>query len=790
MAISALNRKLLRDVWHMRGQALAIALVIGAGVAMFVMAVNTLMSLDLTLQTYYERYRFADVFAHLTRAPEPLAQRITEIQGVQQVETRVVKHVTLDVPGMAEPAVGKLVSISANQEEGLNKLYLRRGRHIESDRSPEVLVSEAFAEAHGLSPGEAITAVLNGRKQDLRIVGIALSPEFIYQLPEGEALPDDRRYGVIWMGRRALEAAFNMEGAFNDVCLTLLPNANESEVIDRLDTLLETHGGIGAYGRADQLSHKFISNEIKELRGTALVVPTIFLSVAAFLLNVVMNRLIETQREQIAALKAFGYSNIAVGLHYGKFVLVVTLIGTAIGAFAGAQLGRGLTVMYTNFFHFPLFIFRLDGAVMVMALGIAMGAAAFATLASVRRAVRLPPAEAMRPKPPANFKPTIMERIGLAQLLSPPARMVLRHLERQWFKSAVTCFGIGMAASVLVLGSFSLDAINHVMESQFEIAQRQDVTISLYEKDEVAVLHEISELPGVRQIEGFRAVPARISSKHLSRRIGITGIEPDGELYRLIDIERRFVPLSPGGLVVSEKLAEVLRVDLGDHVTISVLEGERPVRNLPVVGMVKDFTGIAAYMSRGALNDMMREGDVVSGAHFTVDNHRVEELYTELKNTPRVAGVTLKGGALKSFEETVAETILRMRMFNVAFACIIAFGVVYNAVRISLSERGRELGTLRVIGFTRAEVSMILLGELAFLTLIAIPLGLVMGYGLAWFVVESSFDTELFRIPLVISQQTFAFAASVVIIAAILSGLLVRRRIDRLDLVSVLKSRE
>ena len=402
----------------------------------------------------------------------------------------------------------------------------------------------------------------------------------------------------------------------------------------------------------------------------------------------------------------------------------------------GARLGKGLTVLYTEFFHFPVFLFRLDGTVMALAAGLSLAAAALATFTAVRRAVRLPPAEAMRPKSPTTHRPMIAERLGLSNLFSPSARMVLRHLEREWIQSSVICFGIGMAASVLVLGSFTLDAVDEVMASQFEIAQRQDITVALIENDEPAVLHEFQQMVGVRQVEGFRVVPARMRFGHRSRRLGITALPVDSELFRLIDIHRNRVSLPAEGLVISSKLAEVLKIQTGDRMTVEVLEGTRPTRQVRVVGLVEDFTGLAAYMSRPGLNRMMREEDLIGGVHLSVDRHRVDDLYRRLKQTPHVAGVTLKGAALKSFQETVAETLLRMRLFNVAFACVIAFGVVYNAVSISLSQRGRELATLRVIGFSRAEVSMILLGELAFLTLVAIPLGLAMGYGLAWSVVH------------------------------------------------------
>ena len=790
LAHPALNRKLLRDLWHARGQSAAIAMVVASGVAIFVMSVNMLISLSENQQAYYDRYRFADVFAQIKRAPDPVAERLREIPGVASVDTRVVDRVTLDIEGMSEPANARLVSIPARPEQGLNQHYIRQGRLPNHDRSAEVLVNESFATAHGLRPGDHMTAVLNGKRQDLDIVGIALSPEYIITLPEGELLPDDKHYAVIWMGRGAMEAAFNMEGGFNDVTLTLLRGANSSAVIDELDALLAPYGGVGAYDREDQASHEFVSNEIQELRGMALLVPAIFLGVAAFLLHVVMGRLIHTQREQIAALKAFGYPNRVIATHYAGFVLVIVLSGAVLGVAAGAYLGRGLTKLYTEFFQFPLFLFRLDARVLVGALAVAMAAGGFAAFSAIRGVMLLPPAEAMRPEPPADYRRTLVEKMKLERILPVPTRMILRQLERRWGKSLVACLGIAAAAAILVLGNFSLDSIHYVMDAEFRIAQRQDVSIVLAENDDSAAIYNLAQLPGVREVEGFRVVPAEISHNHRSRRLAITGLKPDAELFRLVNIHKQAVPLDDNGVVLSAKLAEVLGVTPGDTILVSVLEGERPVRELTVAKTIQDFTGLAAYMPIHNLNQLMREGDVISGAHLAVDSHQTDELYSELKQTPHVAGVTLKSAAIKSFEDTVAENLLRIRLFNVGFACVIAFGVVYNTVRISLSERGRELATLRVIGFHRSEVSTILLGELAVLTAFAIPLGLAMGYGLAWLVVNTTYNTELFRIPLVVGPGTYAFAASVVIAASVISGLIVRRRIDKLDLVAVLKSRE
>jgi putative ABC transport system permease protein len=673
---------------------------------------------------------------------------------------------------------------------GLNDRHLRSGRHLEPGRGGEVLVSEGFAQAHGLQPGDTLRAVINGRLQRLRIVGVALSPEYIYQIREGELLPDDRRFGVLWMGYTELAAAFDMQGAFNDVCLTLTPGASEPEVIRRLDQLLERYGGRGAFGRDDQASHKFVSNELKELRGMALVVPTIFLAVAAFILHVAISRLVNTQREQIAALKAFGYTRREVGWHYLKLVLLIVFLGVVLGTIVGARLGVAVTAMYTRFFHFPLFQFHLAPSVLLLALFLSSAAAVAGTLGAVYRAVRLPPAEAMRPEAPAVYGPTVLERLGLQRLLSPPLRMILRHLERQPIRTLLSILGIALAVAVLILGNFMVDALDHVMESQFAIAQRQDVSIAFVEPSSPRALTDVQHLPGVWRCEPFRSLPARVRSEHRSRRLGIMGLQPEGTLYRVMDIHRHLVPLPAGGIVLSAKLAEILEVGIGDPVIVEVLEGHRPVRELLVSGLVADFAGVAAYMDIRAVNRLMEEGDVISGAFLAADARQMDKLYSTLKGMPRVASVTVKNAALVSFRQTIAENLLRMRTFNVLFASIIAFGVVYNSARVTLSERSRELATLRVIGFTRAEISLILLGELAVLTLAAIPVGLLLGRGLAALVITLAYDTELFRIPLIIGRSTYGFAATVTMIAALLSGLIVRRLLDRLDLVAVLKSKE
>lgn len=784
-----LDTKLLRDLRLLRGQSLAIALVIAAGVAMFTMYFSTFESLDHTHKAYYDRYRFADVFASLKRAPLATVSRIEALPGVARVEPRVVVQVTLDVEEMTEPAVGLLLSIPEHRRTILNDVYLVRGRYIQAGRPDEVLVIEAFALAHGLEPGDVVGAVINGRRRELEIVGVALSPEFVYTIAPGALLPDDKRFGVFWMGRRALASAFDMEGGFNDVSLVLSPGASEEPVIAGVDRILERYGGLGAIPRRLQVSAWFVDNEMREMQTMGSVLPVVFLSVAAFLLNVVLSRIISVQRTQIAALKAIGYSNGTLALHYMKLGLAIALAGGLVGVALGAWLGRGLTSLYSEYFRFPIFQYFLSPRLVVAALAVSLGAATLGAFGAVRRAVRLPPAEAMRPEPPASFRRSWLERVGLARLLSEPARMILRNLGRRPVRTLLSATGIAFAIALLVFGFFFVDAIDLLMRVQFQEVMLHDVTATFVEPTSPAARHEVERMPGVLSIEPFRSVPVRLRFGPRSRQTAILGLPASPRLNRVIGQTTGVVELPPAGLVLSTTLGRALGVEVGDRMTVEVLEGARPIRTVPVSLLVDEVMGTSAYMEIDALRRMMREGGVLSGAFLEVDPAQIERLHEELKATPRVAGVGLTTAAYESFQNTIGETLGLMIGINLIFAAVIACGVVYNSARISLSERERDLASLRVLGFTRAEISFILLGELAIVTLIAIPLGLVLGYVFCLSIIEA-LASELLRIPLVVEPVSYALAALTVAVVSALSGLAVRRRLDRLDLVAVLKSRE
>jgi len=787
--MSLLNRKLWRDLRHMTGQTVAVSLVMGCGLAMMIMTRSLIYSLESTRQEYYEANRFAEVFALLKRAPNAIAARIAEIPGVAAVQAGISQQVTLDIANLDEPASGNVRSLPDFAPPELNRLFLRAGRWLTPGVRGEVLVSEAFAATNHLQPDDTIAMLLNGKREELRIAGIVLSPEFIFESRPGAALPDNRTYGVFWMGYKELASAFDLEGAFNSVALTLAPGAPERPVIAELDRLLTPYGGRGAYGRGDHPSHIRVSDEIRVLRILSFGYPVVFLSVAAFMTNAVLSRLLALQREQIAILKAFGFTNRQIVVHYLKFAFVMVAAATVLGGCGGVMLGHRLVEMYHRFFRFPELVFRPDHAAFPLALVVSAGAAVAGVFSAVRRAARLPPAEAMRPEPPANYRPAFVERTGIARFLSHTFRIAVRNLERKPAQALFTVVGLALATGILIVPNAFRDGVAEVMDFQWDTVQRQDLSIWLVEPASEKVRHLLRQLPGVMTVEPFRSAFVRIGFGHRRRQLAIQGLPAKLALNRVIDKATHEIPLPAQGLVVSAKLAEALGARVGDDLQVGVLEGKRPARTVRLMGLAEDFTGVAAYMDTRALNQLLGEGDIISGASFRIDAAHKGEFLHALKDIPRVSGVAIKESLRENFRQTTAASIGLIQKLYLVFATVVAFGVVYNNARISLAERARELATLRVIGFSRREVGAVLITELVILALIAVPLGLLLGTGFAAGILREV-NTETVRLPLVLTTNNYAFAVLVVTVASVLSALVVLRKLSHLDLIGVLKAPE
>ncbi len=786
--MSLLNRKLRRDLLQMKGQSFAVAVLIALAVGTFAGSASTHRSLSYSRDSYYSKYRFGHIFVGAVRAPSILYEKLKNLPGVESVQLRLAAQCLVNLPDYDEPVSARVVGLPEQGEPSLGRIHIRKGRLPESG-SDEVVVSEAFANAQKLKPGDSLSILVDERYQTLRISGIGLSPEHVYEVKPGDIFPDNLRFGIMWTRQSVLEKALGMRDSFNEAVLSLSRGASEDEVISATDRILEKYGGLGAYNRDEHISARFISEELKQLETMAFFIPAVFMAVAMFLLNIIVGRIVSIQREQIATLKALGYGNLSIAFHYISMTSIVIIIGTAAGGLIGYGYGVSMTKVYAEYYRFAHFIYLFSFKDIVVG-GVAALAAGFAgTLGAVIRSVRLQPAEAMRPASPPVYKRSVLERLGLLAFMSMPSRMVFRNLSRRPFRASASVAGIACSVALLVVGLFFGDAMSVIIDSQFRVSQRQDLTVTFARPVSETAIHEIMRLKGVITAEPRRSVAVILRKGRLSYRTAIIGITQNSSLQRILSEDGKILEVPSHGLMLSGTLANNLGAKIGDKIEVELLEGFRNIREATVTAIADEPFGTSAYSSVETAQALAGGTRDLTSVLLCIDSAAEKQLYKTFGGIPAVMAVTSNRAMLKAFDEMTGEVLLFFAGILALFAGAMTMGVVYNAARISLSERERELATMRVIGMTRTEISSVLLGELFTLVLVALPLGCIFGYSLAAITAEAS-STEIYRIPVIVLPKTYLFAVSVVLVSSIIVAFMVRRRLDRLDLVSVLKTKE
>lgn len=789
MAQRALRKKLWRELGRLKGQIVTIALVLASGMASFIMLRGTVDSLERSRDLYYDRYRFADVFLRLERAPESMRARVAALPGVAALETRIAESVLLPIEGMSKPAYAQLLSLPAGRAPLTNAIHLEQGRLPERGRDDEAVLLESFAKAHGLLPGHRLPAVIQGKLRRLHVVGIAHSPEFVYALRPGAMIADPKRSAVLWMDRTALGRVFELESGFNELSLRLQPGASEVEVRSALDRLFVPYGGYGAYARKDQLSHRILKGELDQLSGIAGLVPLVFLGVTAFLMRLVLGRLIALSRASIATLKAVGYADREVGRHYLALAEVVLLPGSALGVAGGYGLGQVVLGMYAPTFRFPDLVFRLSAPVVLVAVLASSAAALGGAWLAVRAAVKLPPAEAMRPPAPPRYRRGVFEWRGLRALAGPSGTMVLRELQRRPLRWALSSLGIAGAVALVVLGRFGLDSVDKYLEDIVGRSNRHDLAVAFADPAPPRAVSELAHMPGVLAAEGVRAVPVRVRHGHRTRESTLIGLSGHSTLRRLIERNGRELSVPEQGVLITQTLGEILRARVGDRLELELREGERPVVRPVISGYIDEAAGLQIYARTDRVAQLAGDRGAVSWVLLSVDARELGALLRQLQESPKVLTVSQLSEEIQR-ERDQHDAVFRVwTSVSVLLAAAVIFGVVYNNARISLTARSRDLASLRVLGFSRREISLMLMAELALQVAFAIPLGLVLGR--LWAdQMMAGIDQESFRWAGMVSLRTYAMAALVTLAAAAASAFWVRRSLDRLDLLAVLKSHE
>jgi len=779
--VNTLNKKVIREILGLKAQSITIALVVASGIAMFIASRTAYDSLWEARDRFYARTFFAEGFASCKPAPEILLRRIRNIPGIQDVRARIKQESVIDFPEEDLPSSGRFVSIT----EGMNELTITEGRLPVTNE--EVVLSLSFAKANNLLPGKKIGVILQGKKKFLHVVGIALSSEFVYVFSNASILPDPKHFGILWMKKEALEAAFQMQGAFNDLIFTFSKDAPVKSTLKLLDEELEGYGGLGAYDRDKLPSHSFLRDEFKQLRTTAYLMPLIFLGVAAFLLHIVSTRIISKEREQIATLKAVGYSNLTVALHYVKLLTVISSAGAIVGIVLGIYFGDAMLSLYGEYYQFPNLKLIVNPMLLLQGFGVGMVAGIAGALFSIINVLKLNPAQAMRPPMPESFSRIPFER--LMQSLPTQGKMILRNLFQRPFRTILSSLGISTSVMIMVIGTFMYDAVDNMLELQFDLLQRESVTINFFGPVSSDVELDIAKQKAVLFAEGYRLVPIRIRSGTLTKEILLQGIPKGAELRRLISEGEKILTPPDTGILLNLQVAQKFGISTGQEIQLEILEGNRKKVKVIVEGTVSEILGQGAYMEKSAVNKLLGEGNSLNLLVLRTDANEEISLLRKLKSIPKIAGVTTRAGTLKVFHEMTARSMLATTLILMIFACVIAVGVVYNTAMIALSERAFELGSLRILGFNKREVFSILAGELTVETLVALPIGCLTGYWFAY-MMFTSVETEGFNVPLNISLTTYGIALLTTIFTSLISFIILYFKIKSMDLISILKVRE
>lgn len=793
--MAVLRRKLVRDFRDNRGVLLTVVVIIGVGAGLHIGLASAQRILETSQRDYYARHRFADFWIDLKKAPLTAVDPLARLPGVAEIETRIVFDVILDVPGEVQPLRGRLISVPAGRPgRGINGIHLLRGPGFSRDRDAEVIVAEDFAQAHGLKPGDRLDLILNRRQQTFIIVGAAISPEYVFMVRgQGDFVPDPRHFGVLYVKDDFARQVLGFQGAFNQVIGRLMCGYedNINPLLDRMDRILEPYGVLAAIPRDRQASHRFVTDEIQGLATSAVIFPTIFLVVAALVLNLVMARFSEHQRTIIGTLKALGYTNRQVLSHFLHFGWVVGGLGGLLGIGTGLALAYAVIQMYRTFFHFPVFAFQVYPGLLAAGLGISVIFALAGAANGVRAVLRLHPAEAMRGRPPERGGAVFLERFrGLWRQFGFRTHMALRSLLRNRVRTLTGVLSTAAAAAIVLSTMILYDSTWFIVSFQFNHVVHSDIDLAL--RDEAAALDALAEvrrLPAVDDAEPVFSLVCDARHGPVARRLAITGLAPTHRLTTPSQTNLVPVRISPVGLTMGRKLAEVLRLRPGDTLELTPVRGRRQTVRVPVASLIDGFLGLECYADLGYLSRLVGETEIVNSLQLAVNEARVNDLFAAIKQLPNVQGISLRREARANIESTFIRSLSFTLGLTIVFAGVIAFGATLNTALIELYDRRTQIATLHVMGYRPRQIAGIFFRESTVIFVLGLAVSIPMGYLMA-VGISTRYNTELFRMPIFLRGQTVAIALGVLAAFLLVVQIVVYRQIARTDLLEGIKVKE
>ncbi|UCC30546.1 MAG: FtsX-like permease family protein [Phycisphaerales bacterium] len=792
--MTVLHRKLIRDLLGSIGMLLSVVIIIAIGTGSFIGMASAQRILEASRAAYYREYRFADFWVDVKKAPISALDRIARLSGVAVLDNRVVFDVILNLEGQVRPLAGRLISTPAGRfDRTLNGIHLVRGSGFSDDRNEEVILSEAFARAHHLRIGDRIELILNRKRESFTIVGTAISPEYVYMVRgPGDLIPDPVHFGVLYVKDSYAREVLDFKDACNQIVGSLAPGArgDMDVLLGRIDRALSSYGVLEITPRQRQASHRFLSDEITGLAVTATIMPAIFLGVAALVLNILMIRMAQRQRTTIGTLKALGYSDRSVMVHFLSFGLVVGIVGGLAGAALGTLLAYVMIEMYAEFFQFPRFVFRAYPDLLLIGMAISVAFAVAGTARGVWEVLKLRPAEAMREKPPERGGAIFLERFPrLWHVMGFRTHIALRTVFRNRTRTLTAVIATALSTAIIFMSMATYDAFLYLVDYQFDKVAHSDVDIGLRDEKSVLALFESRALPGVDYAEPLLGLRCDLRHGRNARRMTIIGLSSRHRLITPLRADGKPVQIPGEGLVLSRKLAELLGVRLGDSLELTPVRGRRETSRVRVASIVETFLGMDCYADVRYLSRIVGESLAVNSVQLAVSAPQVPVLYEAIKELPNAQGLSVRTDAKDIIETTLVETSLFSIGVMVLFAGMIAFGSTVNNALIEIGDRIREISTLRVLGYRPGQIAGILFRESMLTFMAGLALACPLGYGMLH-LIAAAYDSELYRMPVVIRPIVVLYTFVLVALFVLLAQWIVLLQIRKLDWLQGMKVKE
>jgi len=777
-----LNLRLLRLIKNSKGQFIAITALVIVGLTIYTALSTAIVNMEDTLNYYYDETNFADIFVQFSKIPETALDKVNKINGVKDVEGRIVFDIQMKVDNGDEKVKSRIISIPDNSI--VNKLFIVDGNKIEA-KNKDAIVIEQFANARNIRINDTIQPYIEGRVFDLRVSGISASPEYVYLMEnEQSLLPMPDKFGVIYVSEDFARQNFGFKDSYNEVSITVKDKDHIDKIITQIEKELDQYGIKRIYSREEQLSNRMVSEEIKGVKQTSSTVPVIFLGVAAVIIAAMLSRMVRNDRMSIGVLKALGYNNMNILMHYTKFSILIGFIGSVFGLIFGTILSGNIAKLYIQFFNIPMLKFNFYYEYMIIAIVLSIVFCTFAGIWGARRVIKILPAESMRPEPPKQGGRAFIDRIDILwKHLSFSWKMVLRNIFRNKKRFVFITFGIAMTFAISLIPSMMNSAMNDIFEGHYSDFQKMDYNINFSTPLNINAVNEIKHIVDTDRIEPKIEFPFELIYGNNKLVANIIGVKSNTEFYGFKNLKGQSINLPNDGIVLSEGLARFIGVEKGDKVKIKTFIPNKDDIYVEVKDIIKQSLGTNGYMEISYMGNILLDKSLITGVYINSSDN----IKGELENIKGIASIQSLADMRSIFEQFMGLMIGSISVM-IVFAGILGFAIVYNSTIMNIAERRLEFSSLRVMGFSKKEIFKIITKENSVMTILGIILGIPLGQSMISSL-ESTFSTEIYTIEMNPTLSSYIITAILTIIFVIIAQLATYKKINSLDFIEALKNR-